>query len=186
MTSTVVPRLLAASAALAIAIGLAGCSAGDPGETAAPEPSPASTPSAEPVTETPTEDPATSAATCDDLMTPEAYAQLESDGLVPMEFDTADPIARRIAEQDGLACNWGKPQSDILLHVRQAEVGADEAGWTDALTSAGYRRTDDPVTGAWTGPVEPGSGLSPVVVVADGTVTFVSAPTFAQWIRPAS
>jgi hypothetical protein len=62
----------------------------------------------------------------------------------------------------------------------------DEAEWTEALTAAGYTQTDDSVAGAWTGSVEPGTGVSPIVVLADGTITFVSAPTFAQWIRPAS
>ena len=66
---------------------------------------------------------------------------------------------------------------------------ADAQSLLDAATKtkeAGYTQTDDPVPGAWSGPIEAGSGLSPVVVVADGTITFVSAPTFAQWIRPAS
>jgi hypothetical protein len=104
---------------------------------------------------------------------------------VPIEPEAFDPVAVQMADEGGLVCSWGKPQTDILLRVAQADVD-DEAAWADALSAAGYTQTDDPVPGAWRGPIEEGSGLSPVVVVADGTVTFVSAPTFAQWIRPAS
>jgi hypothetical protein len=72
-----------------------------------------------------------------------------------------------------------------VLHVAQLS-GVDVAEWSATLTEAGYTQTDDPVPGAWTGPAEPGTGMSPVVVLADGGITFVSAPAFAQWVRAAS
>ncbi|MGR0218564.1 hypothetical protein [Agromyces sp. ZXT2-6] len=185
MTRTFAPRVLAASAALTLSLGLAACAgnAGEPAESASPTTPAAASP--EPTTEpTPTDTPAIGTS-CEDVLAPEAYAQLEADGLEPRDLDPNDPIIASIAEEGGLVCSWGKPQSDIILHVAQAS-GVDEAAWGDELTAAGYAQTDDPVPGAWTGPVEPGSGLSPVVVLADGTITFVSAPTFAQWVRPAS
>ena len=185
MTRTTARRALSAAAIL-LALGMAGCTGGVPSPSDPPSPSPSPTASAADTPDpSPPETPGVG-ATCDDVLTPEAYAQLEADGLVPIEPEAFDPVALRMADEGGLVCSWGRPQSDILLRVAQANVDGDEAAWTDALTVAGYEQADDPVPGAWTGPVEPGSGLSPVVVVADGTVTFVSAPTFAQWIRPAS
>lgn len=185
MTRRIVRRALPAAVIL-LALGLSACASGAPVASDTPEPSPSPTASAsETPAASPSETPATG-ATCEDVLTPEAYAQLEADGLAPIGPRAFDPIAVMIADDGGLVCSWGKPQTDILLHVAQADVDGDEAAWTDALTAAGYAQSDDPVPGAWTGPVEPGSGLSPVVVVADGTITVVSAPTFAQWIRPAS
>lgn len=185
MTRTTARRALPAAAIL-LALGLAGCTGGGatPSDPPSPSPSPTASAAATPDA-SPSEAPAVG-TTCDDVLTPDAYAQLEADGLVPIEPEAFDPIAVRMADEGGLVCSWGKPQSDILLRVAQANVDSGESAWTDALTAAGYAQTDDPVPGAWTGPVEGGSGLSPVVVVAGGTVTFVSAPTFAQWIRPAS
>ncbi|MCK8609605.1 hypothetical protein [Agromyces sp. C10] len=183
MTRTLAPRVLAASAALALSLGLAACAGDDPAETAAPTTPAAASP--EPTTEpTTTEQPAIGAS-CEDVLAPDAYAKLEADGLETRNPDPIDPVAQRIVEDGGIACAWVKPQTDIMLALAHA-TGVDEGGWTTALAEAGYAQADGPVAGAWTGPAEPGSGVSPIVVLADGTITWVSAPDFAQWVRPAS
>lgn len=181
MTLTFVPRLVAASAALTLALGLAACTS----DTDAPDATvPAGTPTETAAEPTPTEQPAIGTS-CEDVLTPEAYAQLEADGLTARDLDPKDPVIDRIAEESGLVCSWGTPQSGTVLHVAQLS-GVDEATWAEVLAETGYTQTDDPVPGAWTGPLALGADLRPVVVLADGTVTFVSAPTFAQWIRPAA
>ncbi|MGR2752251.1 hypothetical protein [Agromyces arachidis] len=184
MTRTLAPRVLAASAALTLSLGLAACAgdAGEPAETATTTTPAAASP--EPTAEPTNEQPAIGAS-CEDVLAPEAYAKLEADGLEPRTPSANDPIAQRIAEEGGLECKWAKPQSDVIVNLAQT-TGVDDAAWAEELAAAGYAQTDDPVPGAWTGPVEPGTGVSPVVVLADGSITFVSAPTFAQWVRSAS
>ena len=45
---------------------------------------------------------------------------------------------------------------------------------------------DTKLPGAFTGPVEPGSGVSPAAVLAGGTLTYVSAPAYAAMLAPVS
>jgi hypothetical protein len=184
VTRTLAPRVLAASAALTLSLGLAACAGdGAPAESASPTTPAAASP--ETTTEpTMTEEPAIGAS-CEDVLAPEAYAKMEADGLEPTVFTPFDPIAVRIAEEGGLACAWGKPQTDLVLSVAQI-AASDESAWSSALAEAGYTRTDDPVAGAYSGQPDAGNGISPVVIVADGTVTFVTLPDFAQWVRQAS
>jgi hypothetical protein len=186
MTRTLAPRLLAASAVLALSFGLAGCvpdaepPADTTSQTTSTEPS-----STEPTEATePSEAPAIGTS-CEDVLAPEAYAEMEADGLEPTVFTPFDQIAVRIAEEGGLACAWGKPQTDLVLSVAQI-AASDESAWSSALAEAGYTRTDDPVAGAYSGQPDAGNGISPVVIVADATVTFVTLPDFAQWVRQAS
>ena len=187
MTRQNVRRALPAAVIL-LALGLAGCAPGAPttdGETTpSPSPAPSASPTDEPTTTPDT--PAATGATCDTVLTPEAYAKIEADGLEPTLFTPFDPLAVRITEEGGLTCAWGRPQTDLLLDVAQIPIGDDEAEWTDSLAAAGYSRTDDPVDGAYTGQPDAGNGITPVVIVADGTVTFVSVPAYAGWVRPAS
>ena len=125
------------------------------------------------------------------MLTADAYTKLTSSGLEPMEPPTVDhmatfyPLAAQMVEAGGLSCHWGKPQSDSGLTVAQLSA-ADSGVWGPALADAGFVETNDPVTGAYTGPVDPGTGTSPVVVVNGDSMTFVSAPTFAGWIAPTS
>ena len=124
------------------------------------------------------------------MLTADAYAKLADDGLEPREPPAVDqlayyPIAAQMVEAGGLSCHWGKPQTDIGLTVTQLS-DADSAVWAPALADAGFVETNDPVPGAYTGPVDGGTGISPVVVVTGDNLTFVSAPTFAGWIAPTS
>ncbi|MDQ0894357.1 hypothetical protein [Agromyces ramosus] len=125
------------------------------------------------------------------MLTPDGYAKLTADGLEPLEPVAVDhlatyfPIAAQMVEAGGLACGWGKPQTDFGLSVTQLSA-ADPAVWEPALADAGFVESNDPVPGAYTGPVDAGSGRSPVVIVAGDTLTFVSAATFAGWIAPTS
>lgn len=179
-------RLSALPVLLFVALGLAGCVTA-PTPTPTPSPSPPATPletsSAEPPTET--------SATCDTVFTADAYSKLATDGLEPIEPQSADhmatfyPVAAQMVEAGGLTCNWGKPQTDIGLTVAQISDVAFGV-WKPALAEAGFVETNDPVPGAYTGPVDPGSGISPVIVVAGDSITFVSAPAFAGWIAPTS
>lgn len=141
--------------------------------SASPDPSP--TPSAAP------------AATCNTVLAAEGYQKLADDGLelrpAPRAFDA---LAVRMVEAGGVACTWGKPNTDIALTVVQVGVTPLDDAWTVALAETGYVLTDDPVAGAHSGPAEPGSGISPVAVLTDGTLTFVSTPTFATMLAPAA
>jgi hypothetical protein len=157
---------------LVATLALAGCvptPTPTPTPTASPPASATPTASAEPTTESSASPPA---AACDAVFTPDAYAKLANDGLEPVEAG-------------GLSCHWGKPQTEIGLTVTQLS-DAHPAVWGSALADAGFVEANDPVPGAYTGPVDPGSGISPVVVVTGDTMTFVSAPTFAGWIAPTS
>lgn len=184
MTRRHLPRFLAPTAAL-LALGLAGCTVGAPaGATDAPSPTP--TASASESAETSPSEPASATATCDNVLTSEAYAKIETDELLPTLFTPFDPIAVRIADAGGLTCAWGRPQTDLVLSVAQVTTGADESAWMNALAEGGYTRTDDPVAGAFIGQPEAGNGITPVVIVADGSITFVSSPAFAGWVTPAS
>lgn len=156
-----------------------------------PSTSPAASPSETSSAEPTTEPSAAPAATCDTVFTPDAYAKLANDGVEPLEPPAADhlatfyPLAAQMVEAGGLSCHWGKPRTDIGLTVTQLS-DPDPAVWGPALADAGFVETNDPVPGAYTGQVDPGSGISPVVVVTGESMTFVSAPTFAGWIAPTS
>jgi hypothetical protein len=166
-------------AALAIVL-LSGCtSTGEAGEGPTPSPTASSTSTPEPA---PTPD-AAPAATCDTVLAAEAYRRLADDGLAPTAVGVGYPLAERMTEAGALACAWGKPQTDVALTVVQVPLGsADEAAWRSSLAELGYVESGEPVAGSFTGPVDPGSGVSSVAVLADGTLTFVSAPTFATML----
>ena len=188
MTRRIVRRALPAAVIL-LALGLSACSAGTPTvDDAAPSttasPKPSAPASSEP-TATPTT-PAGIAATCDHVLTPEAYAKIEVDGLEPTPATPFDPLAVRITEEGGLMCSWGRPQTDLILSVAQVPAGDDETVWTNALAEGGYSQTDDPVPGAYSGQPDAAMGATPTVIIADGTVTFVNLPAYAGWVRPAS
>ncbi|WP_395245090.1 hypothetical protein ACGGZK_04640 [Agromyces sp. MMS24-K17] len=182
------PDLRRAAAAapllLVLALGLAGCTVGAPvaSEPAEPSPAPAASASETPDA-SPSETPAI-AATCDTVLTPEAYAKLAADGLEPMPFTPFDPVEVRIADAGGLTCSWGKPQTDLVLAVAQVPTGADEAAWAAALADGGYTQTDDPVPGAYVGQPDAANGIAPVAILADGRITFVSVPAYAGSVSP--
>jgi hypothetical protein len=175
---------------LVAALGLAGCVA-TPAPTPTPSASPPATPSETPSAEPTTEPSAVPAASCDTVLTADGYAKLANDGLEPIEPLPADhvatyyPLAAQMVEAGGLACDWGRPQTDIRFTVAQLP-DADWGVWEPALAEAGFVETNDPVPGAYTGTVDPGTGIPPVVVVTGDTLTFVSAPTFAAWIASTS
>jgi hypothetical protein len=121
------------------------------------------------------------------VLSDEAYQKLSDDGLQPTTAGTGNTLADRMIEAGGLVCTWGKPQSDVVLTVVQLNVRpGDEPKWTDALAAEGFVSSHDPVAGAFTGPVDGGSGISPVAVLAGGTLTFVSTPAFASMLAAAS
>ena len=183
-------RLRALPALLLVTLALAGCVA-TPTPTPPASESPAVTPSPSASAEPTTEPSAAPAATCDTVLTADAYAKLANDGLESREPPAVDhmatyyPFAAQLIEAGGLSCSWGKPQTDLVLTVTQL-ADADSGAWAAALADAGFVESNDPVTGAYTGPVDPGTGISPVVVVAGDSMTFVSAPTFAGWIASTS
>ncbi|MFC9558963.1 hypothetical protein [Agromyces sp. NPDC056965] len=174
---------------IAVTVGLlSGCTA--TGDVAAPTPSTSPTATA---TATATQDPsptpsAVPAATCGTVLSAEAYQKLADDGLEPLPTPQVfDALAIRMVEADGIACAWGKPSTDITLTVVEVGVApADQVAWTEMLGETGYVLTDDPVPGAYVGPVEPGSGISPIAVLTDASLTFVSAPSYASMLAPAA
>jgi len=179
-------RLTLATAVPLLVIGLSACTT-----TTSPEPtaSLATTPTAVVPTEPSSiETPAATAvaATCDDVLTAAAYAELETDGLTPRDPIAHTPFMGAMLDTGALGCRWGKEATDITLDI--ARLPVDDASWPEwetALAAAGYTKTDDPVPGAYTGPEEPGSGVSPVVVRSADAITYVSAPTFAAMIAVA-
>ncbi|WP_056007373.1 hypothetical protein [Agromyces sp. Root1464] len=121
------------------------------------------------------------------MLAAEGYQKLTDDGLEPLPAPRVfDALAVRMVEAGGVACSWGKPNTDIALTVVQIGVTPPDDAWTEALAETGYVLTDDPVARAYSGPAEPGSGISPIAVLTDGTLTFVSAPTFATMLAPAA
>ncbi|MFB6611079.1 hypothetical protein ACFCVO_12200 [Agromyces sp. NPDC056379] len=170
-------------AAFAVVL-LSGCTAADVDAAPSASSSPTSAPTSPPEP-TPTAAPA---ATCETVLSAEAYQKLADDGVEPRPTPHVfDALAIRMVEADGIACAWVKPSTDIKLTV--VEVGvtpSDGAAWAETLGETGYVLTDDPVPGAYVGPVEPGSGISPIAVLTDASLTFVSAPTFASMLAPAA
>lgn len=148
--------------------------------TAAPSATPAETPDAG-------SEPESEPATCETMLTPEADAALAEAGLELRDDASAvSPLAEQLAAAGGVACTWRKPQSDVQFTVVQLAIAPDEHDeWARVLAEQGYAQTDDPVPGAFTGPVEPGSGISPATVLEAGRITFVSAPAHAADLRPA-
>jgi len=171
-------------AALAVVL-LSGCTSTDGNDATVPTPSPTPTSTQQ---QAPTATPdAAPAATCDTVLEAEAYQKLADDGLAPTTVGVGYPLAERMAEAGGLSCAWGKPQTDIALTVVQVPLGsADEAAWRSTLAELGYVESGQPVAGSFTGPIDPGSGISPVAVLAGGALTFVSAPTFATMLAPST
>ena len=168
-------------AALAIVL-LSGCTpTGDATATPTPSPTSSSTPTSDPSL-TPAPD-AASAATWDTVLADEAYQKLADDGLAPTAVGVGYPLVERMTEAGALACAWGKPQTDIALTVVQVPLAsAGEEAWRSTLAELGYVESGQPVAGSFTGPVDPGSGVTSVAVLAGGTLTFVSAPTFATML----
>ncbi|MFF2495487.1 hypothetical protein [Agromyces sp. NPDC058064] len=184
MTRRTLPRALTATTGLALLL-LSGCTA-TPAEPTASEPAPsaAGEPSAE-ATPAPTA-PTPSTVTCETVLTPDAYAELEADGLTPRDATAHTPFMGDLLDAGALGCRWAKDQSDIAFWVARLPVdGETWPAWETALTAAGFTQGDDPVPDAYLGPVEPGSGIAPVVVRTDDAITYVSAPDFAVWIAPA-
>ena len=124
--------------------------------------------------------------TCDTVLTADGYAKLASDGLAPIETTYLHRLADQLSDAGGITCSWGKPQTDIVLTVVQLNFpGADHGIWATNLADAGYVESNDPVPGAHTGPVDPGTGVPTVAVVADDRITFLSTRAFAEMIAPA-
>ena len=178
-------------AALFVALALAGCTA-TPATTSTPGAAAATTVSPDASTE-PTTGPgadAPTSPTCDTVLTAEAYSWFEAEGLQPMEPASADhiatyyPLAASMVEAGGLSCDWGRPASEGLMLVQLPD--ADLGVWAPALAEAGFAETGDPVPGAYAGPVDPGTGVSPIVVVTGDTLTFLNTTKLASWIAPAS
>jgi hypothetical protein len=163
-------------AALAIVL-LSGCTPTGDDATAIPAPSPTSSPTPEPAPA------AAPAATCDTVLAAAGYQKLAGDGLAPTAVGVGYPLVERMTEAGALACAWGKPQTEIALTVVQVPLGsADEAIWRSTLAELGYVESGQPVAGSFTGPVDPGTGVSSIAVLMGGTLTFVSAPTFATML----
>ncbi len=161
-------------ALVVIGLALTGC-------TAQPDPTPAPSPSAAPTAApTPADD---AGIDCDEILSVDGSAKLAADGLEPIEPQLFDPLAEQLEEAGGTACSWGKPRTDLVLTVVQLNVpDSDWEGWEAALAEADY--VDATATGTYTGPVEPGAGLSPVAVVTGDRITFLSAPVFADLLAP--
>lgn len=154
--------------------------------TAAPSASATETPVAEPAP-APAPAPEPEPATCDTVLTPEAVAALAEQGLDPIDANVASyPLAQQFAAAGGVACSWGKPQTDIRFTVVQlAILESEQDVWARVLDDNGYVVTDDPVPGARTGPIEPGSGMPSGALAEPTRVTFTSVPHVLADLTPA-
>ena len=151
-----------------LALALSGCT-GPSQET----PPPSADPSA-------SSQPSPSQVACDDLLSPDGTAKLAADGLEPVDPQLYDPLATQMADAGAVTCAWGKPDTDIVLTAVQLPVpDAEWSEWETALAEADY--VDSTGTGTlYTGPVEAGSGVSPVVVATGDRITFLSTPAYAE------
>jgi hypothetical protein len=174
-----------AAAALAVTL-LTGCtappssasSATTTGGTPAPT---ATTPTPEPIAVPP-------AATCDTVLSAEGYQKIAGDGLEPLASPQVfDDLAIRMVAAGGIACAWGRPNTDLVLTVVQVGVApAEQATWSQAIGESGYVLTDDPISGAYSGPADAANGITPVAVPTSEVLTFVSSPAFAGLIAQAN
>jgi hypothetical protein len=183
----------ATTAALLLTSGLlllSGCTS-TPEPTASPtpsaSPSPATTATASP-SDTPEPEPAPEPApiTCDAILTPEAIASLAEGGLeLRAERAAGYPLAEQLAAAGGTACMWAREQGDVHVVAAQIAIApGEEDAWARVLAENGYTQTDDPVPGAFTGPVDGGTGVSPVVLVEATRMSFVSVPTLVTDLAP--
>lgn len=124
--------------------------------------------------------------TCDTILTAEATSALAAQGLELRDGATPGyPLAEQFAAAGGTACTWVMPQSDIFFTVVQLPVAdGEQEAWARVLAENGYTATDDPVPGAHTGPVEPGTGIASVAIVEPARMTFMSAPAHATDLAP--
>ena len=175
---TTAPLLVCGLSLLLLTGCVTGAATSEPTPTAssAPETSADSTP-----------EPTATAITCDTVLTEPAYAELEADGLTPVDAQVFDPFAAQLVEAGATTCAWGRPQSDTgLTVVALAVTAADMGAWHTTLAETGYVLTDDPVPGAHTGPVEPGTGVPTVVVMGDDRITFLNTAAFAASVATGS
>ena len=173
-----------ATAALTVTL-LAGCTAAPPSPSAAPTPDTTPAPTAPAPTPEPTALP--SAATCETVLSAEGYQKIVTDGLEPLASPPVfDELAIRMVGAGGIACAWGRPNTDLVLTVVQVGVApAEEATWSQALDESGYVLTDAPISGAYSGPADAANGIPPVALPGAEVLTFVSSPAFAGLIAQA-
>ncbi|MCD2441043.1 hypothetical protein LQ757_02025 [Agromyces sp. SYSU K20354] len=163
-------------ALVVLGLALTGCTA-----QLQPEPSPSPTLT----TPAPTTPAASVGIECDRVLGSDGNAKLAADGLEPVEPQLFDPLAVQLEEAGGTACAWGRPQTDIGLTLVQLSVpDAEWAAWETALADAGYAVDSDAADGMYTGPVDPGTGVSTVAVVAGDRITFLNTAVFADLLAP--
>ncbi|MDR6905958.1 hypothetical protein J2X63_001644 [Agromyces sp. 3263] len=158
---------------------LSGCTAAPPAPSSSP--SPATTASSAP---TPEPESVPDAATCETVLTDEGYQKLAADGLESLPSPQVfDALAVRMVEAGGVACAWGKPNTDLVLTVVQVGVApGEQEAWSQTLAESGYVLSDAPVAGAYSGPPDAANGISPVALPSSTTLTFVSSPAFAGMV----
>ncbi|NQX11613.1 hypothetical protein HQQ80_08250 [Microbacteriaceae bacterium VKM Ac-2855] len=101
--------------------------------------------------------------TCDDILTPEAAADLEATGFEPVDFDSGDnafdDLLDTVLDDDGIVCEWSNPSTDATQLVAYAEVDAatiperkaavQAAGWVESPDTGGLLFTSpDPADAA--------------------------------------
>lgn len=182
-------ELLGPSALVAvIGLALAGCSAGDPAPSPAPETTPPAA-SAPPTSEPPAEPTSTAepttpapdpAVACGTVLSDEEHAELAADGLELREEPSLfGPVMERMAADGALLCNWGKPRSDIQAWYAALDVGDAGDAWLADLAAEGWTsQGGDPDILAAPDDYDPGGMLPPKAVLVDGTLYFGSPSIF--------
>jgi hypothetical protein len=175
-----------ATAALTVTL-LTGCTAAPPSSTS-PAPTSGTTPAPTAIAPTPEPIAVPAAATCDTVLSAEGYQKIAGDGLEPLASPQVfDDLAIRMVAAGGIACAWGRPNTDLVLTVVQVGFApAEQPTWSQAIDESGYVLTDDPIPGAYSGPADAANGIMPVAVPTSEVLTFVSSPAFAGLIAQAN
>jgi hypothetical protein len=83
----------------------------------------------------------------------------------------------------------GAQYSGVFARERRRWIGCTAGsppsqGWEAALAEAGYVEGGDAASGAYAGPVDPGTGLPTIAVVTGDGITFLSTAAFAGLLAP--
>lgn len=166
-------------AAAALLLTACASTAPTPSTSTGPTPSPseqASPTSTAPPTETATP------ATCDTVLTVEAYAKLDADGLTFRADDAGAalaPVLPELVADGALHCKWAKPSSDIAAWY--AQLPEDDASWaarSEQLEASGWTVGDAPVAGTLLAPANYDASFRPALVHVDGITVFASYADF--------
>lgn len=124
------------------------------------------------------------AVDCDTLLLPGAYAAFEAEGMRPIVFSMWNDSMQFMAENDGLVCEQGVPNSGQVAVFAVREMTTEQWDVKKAdLISIGASETNEPVSGYLQEPEVNINVSRGGFVFGDGILHYVSSDYLAQWIR---